>query len=230
MEEKNDLLYSYYTIRKVIGLLGILLPVLAVLGYGEFLASISHYYYTRSAVFFIATLVSFGLFLITYRGYPRDKKTELISDNIITHIGGFAAIIVVLFPTSCGGSGNPDIQQMCNDHTYPLWGHNNEVISTIHLVSAGIFLASMGWMSFFRFTKGGKTKEKMRKNVLYRTSGLIMWVSILILLTEFTIHYHVTGYDVFILETISVFAFGISWLVKGDAIKDLIGLFNSAAD
>ena len=228
MEEKNNLLYSYYTIRKVIGLLGILLPVLAVLGYGEFLASISHYYYTRSAVFFIAILVSFGLFLVTYRGYPRDKKTELISDNIITHIGGFAAIIVVLFPTSCSGSGSETIQQMCNTHTYPLWGHNNAVISTIHLISAGIFLTSMGWMSFFRFTKGEKTKEKKRKNVLYRTSGLMMWVSILILLSEFTINYHVTCYDVFILETISVFAFGTSWLVKGNAIKDLTGLFSPA--
>lgn len=224
MDEKNNLLYSYYTVRKLIGILGISLPFLVVFGYGEVLASISHYYYTRSAVFFIATMVSFGLFLISYRGYPRDRKTERISDNAITHIGGFAAIIVVLFPTRCCESGSVVIQQMCDAHTYPLWGHDNKVVSIIHLISAGIFLASMGWMAFFRFTKGKKTKEKRREIVLYRSSGIIMWVSILILLVEFIIKRHFTIYDVFILETVSVFAFGISWLVKGEAIKDLVGL------
>lgn len=224
MEEKN-LLFSYYRIRKLIGLLGTLLPILVVAGYGQFLASISHYYYTRSAVFFISTMVSFGLFLIAYRGYPRDKKTEWVSDNLITHIGGVAAIMVIIFPTRCCESGCELIQHMCDNHTYPLWGHDNKLVSTIHLICAGIFLTSMGWMSFFRFTKGEKTKEKRRNNVLYKASGLIMWISILILLTEFIIGQHFTIYDVFILETVSVFAFGISWLVKGEAIKDLFKLF-----
>lgn len=219
--DKKDMLYSYYTIRKLIGFLGVLLPIAVVLGYGELLASISHYYYTRSAVFFISILTAFGFFLISYRGYPRDKATERLSDNIITHIGGFAILIVVLIPTDCMGSDSSEITAMCNSGHYPLFGHNNHLKSTIHLISAGIFLVSMGWMAFFRFTKGVRPDEKW-KNVLYRTSAIIMWASVLILLIEFLIKKHFTNYDVFILETVSVFAFGTSWLVKGQAIKDII--------
>ena len=215
------MLYSYYTIRKLIGFLGVLLPVAVVLGCTEFLASISHYYYTRSAVFFISILTAFGFFLISYRGYPRDKANEWLSDNIITHIGGIAILIVVIVPTDCMGSQSSQITAMCNSHHYPLFGHNNPVKSTIHLISAGIFLVAMGWMAFFRFTKGAKPDEKW-KNVLYRTSAIVMWASVLILLVEFIIKKHFSAYDVFILETVSVFAFGTSWLIKGEAIKAII--------
>ena len=224
METKKDFLYSYYRIRKTIGLLGVLLPIMVVAFYGELIASISHYYYTKSSVFFIAILTSFGLFLISYRGYERDKKKELLSDNVITHVGGIAAILVVLFPTSCLESGSEQLDLMCKAGVFPLFGHVDKLYSTIHLLSAGIFLFAMGWMAIFRFTKGKPTPENKRKNRFYRISGYIMWASIGILLLEFAFNFHFTTYDVFILETISVFAFGISWLIKGKALKDIMDL------
>ena len=231
MENKMDLLYSYYRIRKIIGILGLLLPVLIVVFYGDFLSSISHYYYTKSAVFFISILSAFGLFLISYKGYKRDKNTEKLSDNIITHIGGIAALLVVIFPASCLGSNSYELSNICLSEDYPLFGHSNMIISTIHLIGAGTFFFTMGWMSVFRFTKGELTKEKQKKNKIYRFSGYIIWISIGILLIEFSIKkfypdFKITDYDVFILETISVFAFGISWLIKGEAIKDIIDLKN----
>jgi len=224
MENKKAILYSYYTIRKAIGILGILLPFILVISYGDFLASISHYYYSKSAVFFISIITAFGLFLISYKGYERDKKSEKLSDNQITHIGGFAALLVVLFPTSCEGSNSIEICDACLLHNYPLYGHDSSIINFIHLLSAGIFLFIMGWMSVFRFTKGEKTPEKKRKNIVYKASGYMIWISIGFLLVEFIIDFHITGYDVLILEVISVFSFAISWLIKGEAIKDLIGL------
>jgi len=229
MENKKDILNSYYRIRKLIGLLGLMLPVLVVLTYGKFLPSISHYYYTRSAVFFIAILSAFGLLLISYKGYERDKANERLSDNVITHIAGIAALLVVLFPTSCTGSNNEAISAMCLSKVYPLFGHRKATINFVHLTSAGIFLFTMGWMSIFRFTKGELTKEKKRKNKLYRITGYIVWSSIGILLVEFLlngirVNFRATNYDVYILETVAVFAFGLSWLVKGEAIRDIIGL------
>lgn len=113
MDIKKDMLYSYYRIRKIIGILGILLPILIFAFYGELLSSISHYYYTKSTVFFIAILFAFGLLLISYKGYEKDKDTEKLSDNLITHIGGVAALLVVLLPTACIGSNSAEITNMC---------------------------------------------------------------------------------------------------------------------
>ncbi len=98
MDIKKDMLYSYYRIRKIIGLLGILLPAIIVVFYGSFLSSISHYYYTESAVFFIAILSAFGLLLISYKGYEKDEKTEKLSDNLITHIWGYCCVTRCLTP------------------------------------------------------------------------------------------------------------------------------------
>jgi hypothetical protein len=84
MDIKKDMLYSYYRIRKIIGILGIALPILIFTFHGELLSSISHYYYPKSAVFFIAILFAFGLLLISYKGYEKDKDTEKLSDNLIT--------------------------------------------------------------------------------------------------------------------------------------------------
>ena len=227
MDIKKDMLYSYYRIRKIIGLLGIALPILIYAFHGELLSSISHYYYSRSAVFFIAILSAFGLLLISYKGYEKDKDTEKLSDNLITHIGGIAALLVILLPTTCIGSSSAEITNMCLLGQYPLFGHDNEIIRIIHLLSAGVFLFTMGYMSIFRFTKGKLTDEKKTKNHLYRICGIAVWISIGILAFESIFqNFHFTEYDVFIFETISVIAFGIAWLVKGEAIKDIIDLKN----
>ena len=224
MEKSKPILQSYCMIRKIIGILGILLPLLVYLFHGDFLSSVSHYYYTKSSLFFTSILSSFGLFLISYKGYERDIETEFLSDNQITHIGGIAALLVVLIPTSASGSNSPVINNMCLSGRYPLFGHNNSFLNFIHLMSAGIFLFTMGWMSFFRFTKGELTPEKRRRNMIYKISGYIIWSSIFILMTEFITGYNITQYDVIIFEIISVYSFGISWIVKGKAFEDLLDL------
>jgi uncharacterized membrane protein YidH (DUF202 family) len=218
MDNKAAILNSYCRIRKIIGILGIALPVLVFSFHGEFLSSISHYYYTKSSIFFTSVLTAFGLFLVSYKGYEKDKKIERFSDNLITNIGGIAALVVVIFPTSGSGSNSPEINLMNMTNTYPLFGHNDTVINSIHLISAGIFLFIMGWMSFFKFSR---TTNSRRKRI-YKLAGYIIWSSIFILGTEFIFGFHITTYDVFILETVSVFSFGISWLIKGKAIEDII--------
>ena len=76
----TDLQHADYRIRLLIGALGLLLPFLLPLAKGDFLASISHYYYdTLSSLIFIIVLSSFGLFLISYKGYKIDITTEKIS-------------------------------------------------------------------------------------------------------------------------------------------------------
>lgn len=227
----DDLKESYYTMRKAIGIGGMLLPALIVVFHGKFLPSISHYYYTKSAVFFIAILAMLGVFLITYKGYKRDKKKEYISDNGLTIIAGVAALMVVMFPTTCFDPDNPLTAPLCGCEL-PLFGHADKGwISAVHLASAALFFGLMGWMSISRFTKGPLTPNKKRKNSAYRFCGYTVWLCIALLIIQFALKkffpdmtVEATLYDVYILETVAVFFFGLSWLIKGEAIGDLIKL------
>ena len=136
-------------------------------------------------------------------------------------------MLIVLLPTTCIGSNSAEITNMCQSQNYPLFGHDNSIIKIIHLLSAGVFLFIMGYMSIFRFTKGKLTDEKKIKNIIYQICGIAVWISIGILAVESILqNFHFTEYDVFIFETVSVVAFGIAWLVKGETIKDLIDLKN----
>ena len=227
-EKKESTQISDYRIRKLIGVLGLVLPVILPLSGKEFLGSMSHYYYhTFSSLLFIIILSTFGLFLISYKGYKIDPNTEKISDDILTNIGGLAALVVVFVPTYCLESQSDIIDQLCQSCDLPLFGHKNKIANTIHLVSAGIFIFTMGWMSKYKFTRN---KEKVTKNKIYTLCGNIVWgalgaLIVLSIITSFDKDFKITKYDVFILETIAVIPFSISWLIKGrtvEAIKAMI--------
>ncbi len=214
---------SDYRIRKLIGALGLCLPIILPIAMGEFLSSLSHYYYaTLSSLFFIIILSAFALFLISYKGYKKDVKTEQISDDFLTNIGGFAALIVVFIPTVCEGSTSLAIDQLCITKHYPLFGHDHATFRTIHLVSAGVFILCMGWMSKYKFTRGHKDLH----NSIYKICGNVVFVSVAllivgILLERKNINFLINDFYVYIFETIAVIAFGVSWLVKGEALENI---------
>ncbi|WP_420551630.1 hypothetical protein [Tenacibaculum aiptasiae] len=224
---RQEIQHSDYRIRKLIGLLGLLLPLILLFSGGELLSSMSHYYYkTLSSLLFIIILSTFGLFLISYKGYKIDKETEKISDDFITNIGGIAALIVVFVPTHCSGSKSFFIDKLCSNNLLPLLGHNNDFKTFIHLLSAGIFILSMGWVSKYKFTRG----ENKTYNKVYRLCGNIVFGSVAILaiimiISLFKKEFQLTNYDVFIFETIAVIPFSISWLIKGQTINYLKNIF-----
>ena len=218
---------SDYRIRKLIGTLGLGLPVLLLFSEGVLLSSMSHYYYRPlSSIIFIIILASFGLFLLSYKGYKIDSETEKISDDLLTNIGGISAMVVVFVPTYCLESSSTAIDEICMSGEYPLLGHINVVKNTIHLVFAGIFIFTMGWMSKYKFTRG----EQTSKNKLYNWCGNMVWIAIallviLVIIDFFNEDFQITPYDVFFLETLAVVPFGISWFVKGEAMEDIKSLF-----
>lgn len=214
---------SQYRLRKLIGILGVLLPFILYFSFSEYLNSMSHYYYTQGGVYFIGILFSFGLLLITYKGYVKEGK-EKFSDSFITSTAGISILITVLIPTSYSNSGSSYIDNL---NIYYLYGHDLSYLNLIHLVSAGIFLALLGVMSYFQFAK---TRDNTKRK-LFRYCGLVIWGSIgliiiFILLEKLGIFY-IDNYMrnfVFIFETIAVLAFGISWLIKGEILKDAMEL------
>lgn len=224
----QELQNSDFRIRKLIGVLGLFLPILLVITKGELLASLSHYYYsTLSSLIFIIILSAFALFLISYKGYKKDISTERISDDFVTNIGGFAALIVVFVPTRCMDSASATIDLVCSTKSYPLLGHDSIFKSGIHLTAAGVFILAMGWMSKYKFTR---SKNDVN-NKLYRFCGNLVFISvalIILLIILEKLNLKIEGwffrYYVFIFETTALVPFGISWLVKGKALDDMKSL------
>ncbi len=239
--KKQKLGNSQYRLRQLIGYLGVLLPIIVYWNHGKLLSSISHYYYTSSSVFFIGILFAFGLILIAYKGYPknpedkRPKKREWLNDSQLTTIAGVLILIAVIIPTRCSNSLDIALPQC--DQNY-LFGHKDEfLMNTIHLPSAGGFLSILGYMSLKKFTRS-EDPNSQKKHGIYRRCGYIVLgsVGLLILLfivesivhrtsndIEFSFNRYVPGY-VFILETVAVWSFGISWLIKGKVENDLAQL------
>lgn len=93
----DEFIISFLTLRKTIGYIGILMPIIVRVGAYLFEGirsndSISAYYYTGMRDVFVGILFAIGVFLFCYRG-------PATQDNLLTNIAGLAAIAIGLFPT-----------------------------------------------------------------------------------------------------------------------------------
>ena len=201
----NNLIISYLTLRKLIGILGVALAAFCVMGgilfgTGNIEQSISAYYMTNMRDVFVAVLAVAGAFLMTYKGY--DKL-----DNVLSTIAGSAAIGVAFFPMAYVAPGS-------------IFNIGMPVIGRMHYVSAAIFFLVLSFISFFQFTKGGDnpSKKKAWRNLVYRICGITMFSSIVLVFIEKITPINGGPYFVLIMEALMLFAFGFSWFVKGEAI------------
>ena len=203
----DSLLFSYLSLRKSIGVLGIALPFALVFGeriiFGIGLrGSISAYYHTGMRDVFVGTLCVIGVFLFSYKGYGR-------ADNVAGNLACIFAIGVALFPTTREGATQ---------------GHEH-VVGIVHLSCALLFFCALIYFSLVLFTKGSPspTARKVQRNRVYRICGYVMAGCIAAMVVLFALPDSVTSPldpagPVFWLESIAVVSFGISWLTKGEAI------------
>lgn len=189
--------HAFRTLRRIVGFLGIALPV--VLAFWGFVVcadhriqpSISDYYYCRTRDALVGILFTIGWFLYAYPGYER-------KDNVAGNVAGLCALGVALFPDQ-GPGFEP----------------------TVHFTSATILFLALAYFSLFLFTKseGAPTSWKVKRNRVYRVCGVVMLLCIAALAV-----YHVAPKSpsidalrpVFWLESLSLWAFGVSWGVKGE--------------
>ena len=182
-------------LRAAIGWLGMLLPWIVVLLIGYFPSSISATWYTNACTVFMIILGSASFLLISYKGY------DLIDDILLT-CSGIAGLGICLFPcavTSC----------------YERVGTfliDNHLSNTLHNIFAIVFFGLLAYNSLFLFTKsvGEITKKKKARNIIFRVCGIGMVASFLLLLLPGI------PCKVWIMETVALFFFGISFLTKAN--------------
>ena len=218
LDSEKSLVISYLTLRTVIGILGIALPVVVSLGAliifrTGLQGSISGYYYTGMRNVLVGTLWATGFFLLSYKGYAP-------IDDILSNFACLAAIGIALFPTAPESGATS--QQVA--------------IGWFHLGFAGIFFSILIVFCLHLFTKTSSahpTRQKLQRNIVYRVCGysMIACIALLVvysilqtLLPKQSMAPVTAMHPIYWLEALSLVAFGISWLTKGETIlKDKPG-------
>lgn len=213
--KKNPQLISYLILRRCIGFLGISLPIILVSGaffYGNcesIQSSISDYYHTEMRNIFVGVLCAIALFMFTYVGND-------FRDRIAGNLACIFALGIAFFPTHVDASiGNC----ATNCTNYESW------IGNMHLTFAALFFIVLIYFSLFLFTqsaheKNNRPKQKRKRDTIYHICGYIMIVCILLIAIYILFLKNsfpmLKQFDpIFWLESIALFAFGVSWLTKG---------------
>jgi hypothetical protein len=212
MGKKNkSLILSDKAYRRLIGILGMALPLICFAGGAIFAgyplqASISSYYHTNVRDFFVGLMFGLSFFLVTYKGHER-------IDTVADIVTGLAGLSLALFP--CLGK----------DATDPVGFFQlpPAVSDIVHVCSAGAFFLLLAFTATFLFTRSSHERpegQKLKRNVLYIVCGCLMFAGLACLLM-LRIFFPAALEDtsvVFWIETLMLEAFGVSWLVKGETL------------
>ncbi len=196
--------------QQLIGYLGFLLPLLlyAVAGLRPTdglqrwkpLDSVSAYYYSGASAIFVGVLFGLALFLLTYPGY-----SDARADRVLGRLAALFAFGTALFPTA---APEPALR--------PTWWTDSA--GSIHLASAALLFGCFALFSIWLFRRTDVPKdqplpaEKRFRNALSLVCGLVIVASILSAGIALA-----SGHRVFWPEATALWAFAISWLVKGRA-------------
>ena len=234
-DARRDAAYtrSYRTIRLVVGGLGILLPVLLILGEAYYLpgplhvrGSLSAYYHTSMEDVFVGVLCVIGVLLATYMsGEPRTW------DFRVSLLAGIAVLGVVFFPMArtdlppgsppCGTLPAPP------GCTFVEQALGEQRTAQIHLVCAGVFIACLMLMSML-FAASQVLPDTEAPDAFERRPRrpAVFWTHAACALAIlagglWAVVGGVLGIDigglppVYLGEVVCVWAFGISWLLAG---------------
>jgi hypothetical protein len=228
-EASNTLVKSFLLVRRAIGVLGLFLPcALIAIGYlvdGGIQPSISAMYHTAAGDVLVGTMVAIAVFLWSYVGYRR-QPGELLSDRLVSRLAALGAAGVALIPVSAPEAG-------VARHPTPLLNRwlDGSVTDVLHYGAAILFFLCLTVFSLVLFRRGSAPDaDKRRANLIYLICGLVL-AGALALMIGYVIYKATLPVEaamtlaekpfLFVVETIGVVAFGISWLVKGKTLDVL---------
>lgn len=207
---------QYIWQRRIMGIMVLLLAPLSVL-FGligintnpeGWWYSISDTYYANSTMIMAGIIAISAFFFCTYGGY--DWKDRVV--NLMSGVGLFG---LLFFP--CANKGMEEAGKLVG-----LFNLSSSVSGCIHNAFAA--LAFVGFfineMFVFTLSNGEKTKEKTKRNVIYRCCGSCVIVTfVLIMLNSFGAP--MPKNIIWIAELIALEPCGFAWLVKGEALTFL---------
>lgn len=196
----------YLRIRNLCGLLGILLPWIALFSAGIKLGKPDGWWWSISATYYqsdalVGILVPASIVLMSYIGYDR-------RDNIINTLTGLFGLGIVLFP--CKVDWIPDGSPV-GFFQLPI-----EFSQIIHTGCALLFFLCAAINTLCQFTRHGDTMTEQKKvrNVIYRICGWGM-IGLEAALVAANL-LGAPGWSVMVVEIILLHLFGFAWLVKGE--------------
>lgn len=220
---------SYLHIRTVVGFLGILTPLILLVGDAFFLegdllvrGSLSAYYHTPMKDVFVAILSVTGFLLVTYMS--GQGKTW---DFWLSLVAGVAVLGVVFFPTHRPGlaPGDPrcgalPVPEGCSPVQQRL---GEEVTAVVHHVFAAIFILSLAAIAFLF---AHRARQYDRNRVMALVQDVCGWLIIAAVI--FVVVGELAGVTVaglaplYLGEVVAVWSFGVSWLLKGVNLRDAL--------
>ena len=194
---------AYTHLQRIVGVMAVALPFVLFFGNwaltgNELESSISAYYHTPMGSVFVGVLWALGVFFLSYNYKPLPGFNL---DNNLSTLASVAAVCVAVFPTTSDASVSTRSEQN---------------IAIVHMVSAGVLFTLLAVFALFLFPRssGEMTPQKRHRNLVYRVCGVVMAAAIV---SMFPSQLAPDSWHLFLwLETVSVLAFGISWLVKGE--------------
>jgi hypothetical protein len=201
LNTKDNPVISGLALRKLIGLLGISLPLVLMIGNWIFSrtsppGSISGYYYTDMRNILVGGLCALGALLLAYRG--RDNV-----DSLITDVAGASVILVALCPTK------PQVGLHHHLAARP------DAVGDLHVLFAASTLIALGVMAL-RFAQVQRRPE----SVIYRACAATIFSCVLLATVSGLLlrSISVSSRPLFVSEVLAMVAAGISWFVPGRAI------------
>jgi hypothetical protein len=210
--ETSGIVGGFLLLRQVIGWIGTLLPIAMIAGEATFYPSsplpidLSSYYYTPMRNILVGSLCVLGIFLMLY-------EVGLFAERWTTNVAGLGALGVGLFP------GLPS----ASHHTT-----SEAVVGDIHVGFASLAFVALS-VTIWRFARAdsdgpGSEPPSHGEAIYYRVSAIVMLVFLALTGVANLIPVSVQKDTLllFIFEGLSVITFGVSWLVKGRALRPVL--------
>lgn len=209
---------------------------------GCYRLSISHFYY---APFwggpFIGALVFIGAYLIVYKG---ESHAEYVLATIagICALGvgllptsGHGCLLSEFRARAFAdfATGDDGVLALVADQDFGNHFLLQSNLDKLHLLSAGVLFLVLAWFSLVVFTRivddrhrnadGSLKKVKVTRNTIYTVCGVAILAALAVLGVVFAGAYlfgfDLTGWNenhgTFKMEAVALYAFGLSWMVKG---------------
>ncbi len=206
----RPLVLSYLGLRRAVGIIGVALPFALAVGKsalqgGGIESSLSAYYYTDVGGVYAGSFCAIAVLIFQCRGFDRN-------DEISGRLAGILSVSVALFPS------------------FPRTHVGGFNVTQLHWMCVALLFLDLALMCLLLFTKtdpDNPTPKKRLRNKFYVSCGWTILACVALIGVVPQLRYFHPSLaakleclkPIFWLESGSVLAFAIAWLVKGETFS-----------